>query len=490
MEKNPSIYLKEVIIGSTDKALNRWISAQRAKGNLKKIAPRLYTTNLEDSPEVIIRRNLFEVLGGLFPGAMLSHRSAFEYKPTEAGHIFMTYKYTRWKVLPGLVIRFLEGPGPVEGDRPVSGDLFVSQQARAFLENLQVSKQTGPESKVLALPEIEEKLEAMIRIHGDQEINRLRDHAREISGQLDMNAEFRRLDQLIRALLAPRDSRVLTSPLAAARAFGFPYDPARIVLFETLFRELQNREFRVHPENNPTPESFRNFAFFESYFSNYIEGTEFSIEDALNIIESGVPMLTRYEDSHDILGTYKIASNRQEMSVVPGGSGELLSLLRARHGILLSARDSKMPGRFKDRNNVAGLTSFVDKELVQGTLIKGYDLYNALTDPFRKAAFVMFMISEVHPFLDGNGRVARIMMNAELVAAGRSKIMIPTVYRDDYLGALRRLSRRNDPDPYIRMLQRACEFSVTVHGDDIRLMQRHLLSCNAFLEPTEGKLQF
>jgi Fic family protein len=149
-----------------------------------------------------------------------------------------------------------------------------------------------------------------------------------------------------------------------------------------------------------------------------------------------------------------------------------------------------MPGYFKDRNNVAGLTSFVDKELVQGTLIKGYDLCNALTDPFRKAAFVMFMISEVHPFLDGNGRIARIMMNAELVAAGRSKIMIPTVYRDDYLGALRRLSRRDDPDPYIRMLQRAYDFSVTVRGDDIRSMQQHLQSCNAFLEPTEGKLQF
>ena len=29
--------------------------------------------------------------------------------------------------------------------------------------------------------------------------------------------------------------------------------------------------------------------------------------------------------------------------------------------------------------------------------------------------FMMFMISEIHPFLDGNGRLARVMMNAELV---------------------------------------------------------------------------
>jgi fido (protein-threonine AMPylation protein) len=35
---------------------------------------------------------------------------------------------------------------------------------------------------------------------------------------------------------------------------------------------------------------------------------------------------------------------------------------------------------------------------------------------------MMFLISEVHPFADGNGRIARIMMNAELVAAGEERI--------------------------------------------------------------------
>jgi Fic family protein len=38
----------------------------------------------------------------------------------------------------------------------------------------------------------------------------------------------------------------------------------------------------------------------------------------------------------------------------------------------------------------------------------------------------MFLISEVHPFDDGNGRVARAFMNAELVAAGHCRILIPS----------------------------------------------------------------
>ena len=140
-----------------------------------------------------------------------------------------------------------------------------------------------------------------------------------------------------------------------------------------------------------------------------------------------------------------------------------------------------------DQNNFAGQTSFVDYNLVKGTLIQSFDFYRAIDHPFAKAAYIMFVISEVHPFLDGNGRVARIMMNAELVKAGHSKIIIPTVYRDDYMGALRKLTRQKDISTYIRMLQRAQEFSENIFGDEE--VQAYLEECNAFLEPTEGKLK-
>jgi Fic family protein len=149
-----------------------------------------------------------------------------------------------------------------------------------------------------------------------------------------------------------------------------------------------------------------------------------------------------------------------------------------------------MPGRFKEQNNRAGETHFVDHTLVSGTLAKGFDFYKALSHPFAKAAYIMFLVSEVHPFTDGNGRLARIMMNAELVHRGQSKIIIPTVYRDDYLGALRRLSRHGDPAAYVRMLRRAHEFSATITGEDMAQMQARLEAANAFKEPDDGKLGF
>lgn len=476
------IHLQEVVLSSSDPVQSAQISKLEKAGKLKKIAPRIYTSNLEDNPEDIIRRNIFFILGKLYPGALLSHRSALEFKPTTTNLLFITYSYTKKIQLPGLTLRFLEGHGPVAGDNPFSGELYASQLERALLENLQVSRRPGPESKTLTLPEIEQRLEQIILVKGEQGLNALRDQARKLSYQLSMHKEFAKLEKLTGALLKTKPSSALSSPLAIARALGSPYDPARISLFEQLFVELKQRSFNDRSDRNTTIRSFRNFAFFEAYFSNYIEGTVFVLEEAKQIITTNTPLPARDEDSHDVLGTYKLVSNREEMTLTPDTAEELLDMLLYRHQILLGARKSKNPGQFKDRNNRAGETHFVDHQLVRGTLIKGFDFYQALVDPYARAAYIMFMISEVHPFMDGNGRMARIMMNAELVKTGQTRIIIPTVYRDDYMVALRRLTRRQDADTYIRMLSRAQEFSETVVGEDMDAMEDVLERSNAFKE--------
>lgn len=489
MENILPIHLQEVIFSSSEPKLGKQISRLERAGKLRKIAPRIYTPNYSDTPETIIRRNLYTILGKLYPGSMLSHRSALEFQPTSAGHIFLTYTYTKRISLPGITLRFLEGPGQIEGDNVFSGELYCSQLERALLENLQVSRKPGPESKTLTLSEIEDRLEKVIRVKGEAGLNELRDRAREIAERLSMEKEFEKLNKLISALLTTHPLKVLSSPLAMARAFGSPYDPARLPLFEKLFVELRQQEFKDLPEQNNSTQSFRNFAFFEAYFSNYIEGTEFELEDARRIIETDTPMPGRNEDSHDILGTYKLVSNREEMGIVPASPDQLLEILLYRHQVLMSARASKNPGQFKDKNNRAGETFFVDYTLVKGTLIKGFDFYQALVHPFARAAYIMFLVSEVHPFLDGNGRIARVMMNAEMVSQGQTKIIIPTVYRDDYIGVLRRLIRQQDASAYIRMLKRAQDFSSTIKGADMDRMEKYLEACNAFKEHDQAKLK-
>jgi len=78
------------------------------------------------------------------------------------------------------------------------------------------------------------------------------------------------------------------------------------------------------------------------------------------------------------------------------------------------------------------------------------------------------------------------MMNAELTAAGQAKIIIPTVYRDDYLLNLRRLTRKHDPGPYIRMMDRAHAFSHWLAPGDYHSLKVQLEESYAFDE--EGRV--
>lgn len=489
MEKKLPLHLQEVICSSQDPKISNQVRKLLKAGLIRKIAPRVYTSNWEEPIEGIIRRNLFQILGILYPGAQMSHRSAFEFQPTKTGQLFLTTSYTKKISLPGVTLQFLEGHPPIDGDPKFFGELYASQKARAFLENLETSRKLGSTSKCLSLPEIEDRLEQIIRVHGEDEINKLRDQARAISEQLGMPKEFEKLNRLISALLTTKTSKILSSPLAKARAFGNPYDPARLELFETLFRELKNTEFPYREEKNLTPTSFRNFAFFESYFSNYIEGTVFEIDEAKKIIQTNKPLPARNDDSHDVLGTYQLVSNKKEMQITPSTPEEFLKIVSFRHSRLMSSRLDKTPGLFKDKNNFAGSTAFVDFNLVRGTLIQSFDFYKALDHPFAKAVYIMFVMSEVHPFLDGNGRIARVMMNAELVKADQSKIMIPTVYREDYMGALKKFTKQRKCNTYIKMLQRAHEFSANVYEENMDDMQEYLSSCNAFIEDSDGILK-
>lgn len=491
MAKNKSLAnVMEIVMATSDKSLSQQRTSMIKKGLLRKIAPKIYTTNLEDEPDVIIRRNVFYIIGQLYPQAVISHRSAYELKPTADGDIYLTYSYSKNISLPGLKIHLMEGPKGTEHDMPFIENLYISSLERRTLENLQKGRARGNSSKCLPRTSIEEFLERMLQVNGESGLNAFRDKARVVSKELDMKEEFETLNHIIGAILSTKPSGILTSASAQARAQGEPYDSERIRLFGVLFEALHNSHLPLIDELNVENAAFRNFAFFESYFSNYIEGTEFEIEDARTIIETGQPLPDRNADSHDVLGTFQLVASRREMRRTPSSSDELIELLQDRHRILMAARPDRNPGMFKMQNNHAGDTHFVDCTLVRGTLRKGYEFYQALEHPFAKALYMMFMISEVHPFNDGNGRISRIMMNSELVAADQSKIIIPTVFREDYLNALRRLTRKGDPSVVIRALSRVRQFSANITGDNFEVTRKYLESCNAFKDGDGYILRF
>ncbi len=391
-----------------------------------------------------------------------------------------------------LRIRQIPGPGPLEGDNRFIQTLWLASTARALLECLRTRRVRGLESPSLPRADVEERLDRLIRFSGEGEAKTLRDRARAIAAELDAAEAEAELQALVGALLGTRLTG-LASPVALARSIGQPYDSARAELFHTLHAALLAWQPRPRPDSVREGPAFANLAFVDAYFSNFIEGTEFEVQEAVAIVfENRIPR-SRPEDAHDILGTYRIVSNLRELwrsAAAPGASFEgFVATLRRHHATLMGGRPDKRPGELKAEVNRAGLTVFVAPELVYGTLRHGFQLLRSLPEPFKRAVLMMFVLSEVHPFDDGNGRLARVMMNGELVSGGERRIFIPTSYRDDYLLALRALSRQREPGPLLKMLDHAQAFSAAIDFTDLQAALDTLRRSNAFERDTDARLR-
>lgn len=473
--------LPEVLFtGKGDLAADRKVLRLASAGQLLKLYQGVYTSNLASPPETVVLRHWVSIVSHLLPDGVLSFRSGYDAKPVE-GRIYVTRgNRPRTLELPGLTIKVIPGPGPVDGDMPYKS-LFLASQSRWLLENMATGR--GVSQRVLSQEVLEVELDKLLSVRGEHRFNQLRDACRTLANKIGREKEFKRLDGIMGALLGTHENKKLHGQLALARAAGRPYDPDRLALFDTLFNRLRTEAL---PEVTATAKAGvarENFAFFESYFSNYIEGTTFLVSEAEEIVFEGKLIPNRTEDSHDILGTFQAAMHSPWRDQPASTADDFLHWLKSVNALVMQSRFDKNPGEWKNQNNQAGATLFVAHELVQGTLREGFERIQALEDSLARALMTMFVVSEVHPFKDGNGRTARLAMNSVLSAAGVSRIIVPTVYREDYLLPLKSLSHQADATPYIRAMTRihawTAAFDYTQPRPDLYAA---LKRCNAFEE--------
>ena len=476
--------LPEVFVSNAE--LSARVSRAVRQGKLRKIGSRLYTRNLVDPPERIVRNHLWQLVASCVPGALIADRTAIEMVPAGDGSIFVVANHKRDIDLPGIKIRPRKGEPALAEDRSFMGGLYLSSPARAYLDNLVPSrKRSGAISRTLAREELEERLETLLRRGGVEALNRIRDSALELSTTLNREAEFAELNKLIGALLGTREAE-LVSHGGRARQAGTPFDPDRLKLFEKLQSDLRNWPPSVRPAPRRSLEHLETLAFFEAYFSNFIEGTEFEVSEAADIVFRNRIPQGRPQDAHDVLGTWRLVVDEREMRRVPKDSQDFIEILMRRHETGMQARPDQRPGQFKSEANRAGATVFVAPELVLGTLQQGFEFYRSLEAPLSRAIMMMFLVTEVHPFADGNGRLARIMMNAELVAAGEDRIVIPTVFRNNYLAALKAMSNSGATEPLIRVLDYGQRWTAAVAWGRFDQTRLTLEDCNAFVEPSHA----
>jgi Fic family protein len=334
---------------------------------------------------------------------------------------------------------------------------------------------------------VERWLAELYAAEGERRLNRLRDQARELASPLRATAPFALLSRLISAAPASAKSPRTTSATVLARSDREPFDAQRVARFGAFAEQLRNTAPRVLSELPIDRARRALLPFYEAYFSNFIEGTEFTLDEAEAIVFRGAIPETRPADAHDVTGTYALVFDETERRSVTRNADEFIAMLKRRHAIVMGGRPDKRPGEFKHIANRAGSTEFVAPSMVEGTLRRGFELSARLIDPFQRGVYLSYVVTEVHPFLDGNGRVARITMNAELTSGGQVRVIVPTVYRLNYIAALKAATQNNVFEPIIAVLEFAQRFTARVDFTSRATAEADLTRVNALREPYEAE---
>lgn len=456
---------------------------------LRRIAPGVVTSLSEENWPALIARERIRLLAALYPKAVIGPRSAFHGGGPVEGVMYLTYTYTKRVELPGLTVQLLDGHGPAQGDAPMMGrELYFPSTPRVLLENLAVSR--GKVKKSVGRAAVEQRLIETCEARGEDALNNIRDQARALAPTLGLERELDILDALIGGILGTREAEMSTA-VGKAMTASIPYDANRLALFEKLAEVL-----RATPLGQPeavvkSEQSRAHFAFLESYFSNFIEGTEFDVREARGFVLEGKPITERPKDSHDIIGVFRQALNPGWANQTLSYGEPVLNQLRERHADQMKERPEIGPGEFKTIANRAGNTEFVVPRLARGTLVEGSKLLPTVPAGTARALMAMFLVSEVHPFTDGNGRLARLVMNAELSVVDSCRIIVPTLFREEYLDCLRVLTRDGNPKPFLDAMQWIHKWTASFDYEDLDKAIAEMKACNAFEKSrTLHKLSF
>lgn len=425
------------------------LSRRHRAGRIRRLHDGIYTDDLAAPPERVARDHLWEIVAHVWPGAVVTDRSAFDGRDRD-GWLFIAHPHPPRRSdlrLPGVTVSPRPGAAPLDGDMPYPHGLWLAGPARALLENARTGAGRPPKDRpprTLRRAELEEQIDRLAVRDGEQRLREILVAVERLAPDLGAHNELETVRRLVVAALGTHEDTSLASDRLAARATGEPYDDRRVAMFDALIDALT----ALAPSSRPAVVDDPRFAwlpFFEAYFSNFIEGTVFEVEEAVDIALHGKVPPTRPEDAHDIAGTYRLLADLGEMRQVAVDWHHFDRILRRRHAVVMAGRPERHPGEYKTEVNRAGAYTFVLPELLIGTMRRGVERLARLVHPFHRSVFVMVLVTECHPFADGNGRVARAMANAELVAGGECRIVVPSVYRSNYLAGLRAVSNGTNP---------------------------------------------
>ena len=99
-------------------------------------------------------------------------------------------------------------------------------------------------------------------------------------------------------------------------------------------------------------------------------------------------------------------------------------------------------------------------ETVRDAMPALFDLLSQEPEPAVRAVLGHWLFGYIHPYPDGNGRMARFLMNVMLASGGYPWTVIRVEDRDEYLKALEAASVDSDPEPFTRFIADRVQWSI------------------------------
>ncbi len=191
-----------------------------------------------------------------------------------------------------------------------------------------------------------------------------------------------------------------------------------------------------------------------TYSSNALEGNSLTEIETKVVLEDGItiggkPLKDHFEaighsEAFDLL--YKLVE-RQEIT-----EDDILGL----HRLFYYRIDSESAGKYRERNVIITGTDFTPPApaavpAAMSEFLGNLSSLRSSLHPVEYAAMLHLQLVSIHPFIDGNGRAARLLMNLALLQSGYPITIISPIIRADYIAALLD-SNNGDNQPFINFI--------------------------------------
>jgi len=195
-----------------------------------------------------------------------------------------------------------------------------------------------------------------------------------------------------------------------------------------------------------------------TYSSNALEGNSLTETETKIVIEDGMTIGGKpVKDHMEALGhseAYDLLFRLAKGQNITGANVKEL------HRLFYYRIDAKKAGKYRKQKVIITGTDFIPPapdripELMK-SFIAGIPEVKATLHPVEFAAIIHKDLVTIHPFIDGNGRAARLLMNLALLQGGYTPAIIPPILRRDYLDTLDK-THKGDNRPFINFIAGVC----------------------------------